>query len=159
MAIFENAALEGAGQWFAERKPPAKWAAVLFRQTGGEYHHAQKSESRHGGLQPVTLPQGDQPSIKGGWFLMLFHHKPVHEYYSAMALNFITAIWAFGVCCAVTVVVSLATARTKTDGDLQGLVYALTPRISDEHPSWYARPGFLGVLILIAMVILTVIFW
>jgi lysine-N-methylase len=37
MAIIEAAALEGAGIWFAERKPPTKWAAVLFRQAGGEY--------------------------------------------------------------------------------------------------------------------------
>lgn len=37
MAIFESAALEGAGNWFAERKAPVKWAAVLFRQAGGEY--------------------------------------------------------------------------------------------------------------------------
>ncbi len=37
IAIFENEALEGAAQWFADRKPPTKWAAALFRQAGGEY--------------------------------------------------------------------------------------------------------------------------
>lgn len=37
MSILETAALEGAGQWFADRKPPTRWAAVLFRQAGGEY--------------------------------------------------------------------------------------------------------------------------
>jgi lysine-N-methylase len=37
MSIFEAAALEGAGRWFSERTAPAKWAAALFRQAGGEY--------------------------------------------------------------------------------------------------------------------------
>jgi lysine-N-methylase len=37
MAILEVGALEGAGRWFAEREPPKRWAAALFRQAGGEY--------------------------------------------------------------------------------------------------------------------------
>jgi len=58
----------------------------------------------------------------------------------------------------VTVVVSLATARTKSNEDLKGLVYSLTPRqIVDQ--AWYARPGFIGIVLLIACMILNWLFW
>jgi lysine-N-methylase len=37
MSMLEAAALEGAGGWFADRQPPKRWAATVFRQAGGEY--------------------------------------------------------------------------------------------------------------------------
>jgi solute:Na+ symporter, SSS family len=103
----------------------------------------------------LTLPEGMQPGIGGGW---LIGHA-VHFYPSAMAQAFYTAIWSFGTCFVATVLISLLTRRTKSDDELRGLVYSLTPRVKDEHPHWYARPGFLGILILAAMTALMVIFW
>jgi solute:Na+ symporter, SSS family len=53
----------------------------------------------------------------------------------------------------------LATARTKTDEQLKGLVYSLTPKIVDHTQSVWQRPAVIGVVLLIACVILNVIFW
>jgi SSS family solute:Na+ symporter len=102
----------------------------------------------------LTLPIGGTPGVKGGWLGHTFHVYP-----SEMAQAFVTAIWAFGICFGMTILISLLTTRTKSDEELRGLVYSLTPRIEDEHPHWYARPGFLGILILVAMSVLIAIFW
>ena len=103
----------------------------------------------------VTLPHGDGPGIKGGWLI----HGSVHVYQSDMAQNFWTAIFAFVVCTLTTIAVSLATRRTKTDEELRGLVYSLTPKIVDEHPKWYWQPGYLGIAILVLMGGLIAAFW
>jgi SSS family solute:Na+ symporter len=55
--------------------------------------------------------------------------------------------------------ISLATARTKTDDELKGLVYSLTPKIKDESLAWYQRPAVLGTVLLAACVVLNLIFW
>jgi len=83
----------------------------------------------------------------------------IHTYPSEMAQAFLTAIWAFGTCFVATTVISLITARTKSDDELRGLVYSLTPKVRDEHPRWYAKPAFIGVVILCLMAALIVIFW
>ena len=58
-----------------------------------------------------------------------------------------------------TLVISLATQRTKTDEELKGLVYSLTPKLKDEEQAWYLRPAVLGIVLLVACVILNIIFW
>ena len=50
-----------------------------------------------------------------------------------MAQNFWLAAFAFTVCFTLTLVISLATSRTKTDEELKGLVYSLTPKIVDHN--------------------------
>ncbi|MHB1037637.1 MAG: sodium:solute symporter family protein [Pirellulales bacterium] len=107
----------------------------------------------------LTLP-------KGGWLGQLLDMatdgrvKALHIYRSEMAQNFWTAIWAFGTCFTITVVVSLATRRQKSDEDLRGLVYSLTPRLKqDRSIAWYARPAFLAVIVLSATVLLNYLFW
>jgi len=40
-------------------------------------------------------------------------------------------------CFALTIVISLLTARTRTNEELKGLVYSLTPRVKSEHETWY----------------------
>ena len=69
------------------------------------------------------------------------------------------AIIAFVVCFTLTLVISLATKSQKTDADLKGLVYSLTPRTVDHSLPFYQRPGFIGIILLIACVILNLIFW
>ncbi len=102
----------------------------------------------------LTLSHGSIPGIKGG-----FLGTVLHVYPSEMALNFWTAIVAWTSCFVTTLVVSLLTRRTKTDDELRGLVYSLTPRQSDEAMPWYKRPVTLAVFILVASAILNVIFW
>jgi SSS family solute:Na+ symporter len=105
------------------------------------------------GHHGLSLPRGAEPGIKGGW-LWVQHHYP-----SEMAQNFWTAIWAFCACFVVTVVVSLATKRRKTDDELAGLVYALTPKPEEGHLSWYQRPTMLGAGILALALALNIVFW
>jgi solute:Na+ symporter, SSS family len=50
---------------------------------------------------------------------------------SDMAQNFWLASFAFTACFLLTLVISLATKRTKTDEELKGLVYSLTPKLAD----------------------------
>jgi SSS family solute:Na+ symporter len=102
----------------------------------------------------LTLSHGSVPGIKGG-----FLGTVLHVYPSEMALNFWTAIVAWTSCFVTTLVVSLLTQRTKTDDELRGLVYSLTPRQSDAAMVWYKRPVTLAVFILVASAILNVIFW
>jgi SSS family solute:Na+ symporter len=102
----------------------------------------------------LTLARGAVPGIKGA-----FLGTTVHTYPSEMAQNFWTAIVAWTVCFVITIVVSLATSRDKSDEDLRGLVYSLTPRQSDVGLPWYKRPAALGALVLGLTLALNVIFW
>jgi SSS family solute:Na+ symporter len=102
----------------------------------------------------LTIARGAVPGIKGG-----FLGTAVHTYPSEMAQNFWTAIIAWTVCFVVTIVVSLSTARDKSDEDLSGLVYSLTPRQIDAGLPWYKRPAALGALVLGLTLALNVIFW
>ncbi|PYO92629.1 MAG: Na+/galactose cotransporter [Gemmatimonadetes bacterium] len=102
----------------------------------------------------LTMPRGASPGIHGG-----FLGTTLHIYPSEMALNFWTALFAWTSCFVSTVVISLFTARTKTDDELRGLVYSLTPRIREEAVPWFKRPVTLAIGILVASAILNVIFW
>src|SRR5215831_14889832 len=101
----------------------------------------------------LSLPKGAEVGIKGGWLSV------VHGYPSEMAQNFWTAIWAFSACFVVTVVVSLATKQRKSDDELAGLVYALTPRPKDGDVPWYERPTTLGAVMLAITLVLNLVFW
>ena len=102
----------------------------------------------------LTLPAGAVAGIKGGWL-----GANLHSYPSEMAQNFWTALWAWGICFGVTIAVSLATKRTKTDAELTGLVYSLTPKTVEHGEAWYLKPALLGVVILGATLALNVIFF
>jgi len=101
----------------------------------------------------LTLPQGAVPGIHGG-----FLGTTLHTYPSEMALNFWTALFAWTSCFITTLVVSLFTTRTKTDDELRGLVYSLTPRIEEGYLPWYKRPVTLGIAVLVVSAVLNVIF-
>jgi SSS family solute:Na+ symporter len=108
----------------------------------------------------LTLPKAAVAGIKGGWLAQAAGlGSVVHTYPSDMAQNFWTAIWAWTVCFVATIVISLVTRRTKTDGELTGLVYSLTSRPKEEEVAWYRRPAELGILVLALAVILNIIFW
>jgi SSS family solute:Na+ symporter len=102
----------------------------------------------------LTLPKGAVPGIKGG-----FLGAVLHVYPSEMAQNFWTAIIAWTSCFVATIVISLVTRREKTDAELGGLVYSLTPRIKDHELEWYQRPATLGAAVLGLTLVLNIIFW
>jgi SSS family solute:Na+ symporter len=86
--------------------------------------------------------------------------EPLNVYGSDMAQNFWMAIYSWTTCFVVTIAISLATRRNKSDEELRGLVYSLTPRFADDdHLGWYAKPEALGVIMLLITIALNVIFW
>ena len=101
----------------------------------------------------LTVPAGATTLVKGGWIATL------HVYPVEMAQNFWTAIFAFTTSALVTVVISLLTRRTKSNDELVGLVYSLTPRMKEDHVVWYKRSSTLAVVVLLIATILTILFW
>lgn len=101
----------------------------------------------------LTSAAGNVPGIKGGYI------KVLQIFPSDMAQNFWLAAFAFLACFVLTLVISLVTARTKTDEELKGLVYSLTPKLKDEEQNFLLRPAVLGIILLLGCVILNIIFW
>jgi len=101
----------------------------------------------------LTIAHGNLPGVKGGYLHV------AQEFPSEMAQNFWLAAFAFIICFTLTLVISLATRSQKSDADLKGLVYSLTPKIVDNNIPIYQRPAVVGVVLLIACVILNIIFW
>ena len=101
----------------------------------------------------LTIAHGNLPGVKGGYL------KVSQEFPSEMAQNFWLAAFAFTVCFTLTLVISLATKSMKTDAELKGLVYSLTPKIVDNNIPVYQRPAVVGIVLLIVCVILNFIFW
>ena len=101
----------------------------------------------------LTIAAGNAPGVKGGYVHV------VGTFPSEMAQNFWLASFAFTSCFLLTLFISLATRRTKTDEELKGLVYSLTPKTVDHNlPAWQ-QPAVLGTVLLICCVILNCIFF
>ncbi|MEK7952334.1 sodium:solute symporter family protein [Luteolibacter soli] len=109
----------------------------------------------HGLSTPKIMAAGEAalPWIKGGY---LGAH---YQFTSSMAQNFWLAIVAWSSCFILTIVISLATARTKEDKELVGLVYSLTPKQNDEAEPLWKRPAVVGTAVLVFALILNIIFW
>ncbi|MGE5420941.1 MAG: sodium:solute symporter family protein [Chloroflexota bacterium] len=102
----------------------------------------------------LTEPEGANTLFKGGWL------GNIHTYPVEMAQNFWTAIIAFGVSTTLTVVISLLTEQKKSEAELRGLVYSLTPReLSDKHLPFHQRPVGLSIIVGVIFIALTIIFW
>ena len=101
----------------------------------------------------LALSEGADVGIKGGWIAKEF------MFHSEMGQNFWMAIVAWTTCFALTIIISLATKRTKSDEELKGLVYSLTPKPETAHEPWYKQPVTVGILVLLATLILNIIFW
>jgi len=103
----------------------------------------------------LTIPAGADPSqfIRGGWI------DVIYTYPSGMAQNFWTAIIAWTSGTIVAVLMTLSTKQMKTDKELEGLVYSLTPKIDDSGVVWYKRPTAMALLVAVLTIILTIIFW
>ena len=109
-----------------------------------------------GGITSSALVHGATVAEgKGGWLGI----TPLYHFPSTMAQNFWLASVAFSTCFVLTLVISLLTSRTRTDDQLKGLVYSLTPKIkSADQPIWQ-RPAVAGTALLIVCLILNLIFW
>ena len=101
----------------------------------------------------LTFPEGANTLVKGGWIAHL------HAYPVEMAQNFWTAIFACSTSAIVTVVLSLLTKQKKSDDELKGLVYVLTPKLNEESVPWYTRSTTLAIIVLLLVSILTILFW
>ncbi len=101
----------------------------------------------------LSCAVGVTPGIKGGWI------EPHFLFRSEMGQNFYMAIVAWTSCFLLTIGISMLTARTKSDADLKGLVYSLTPKPESEAEPWYARPAFVGIVVLLITVGLNILFW
>ena len=77
-----------------------------------------------------------------------------------MAQNFWLASFAFIACFLLTAGHFPRHPRTKTDEELKGLVYSLTPKLKDDEQVLVsaARPCW-AIILLLCCVILNVIFW
>ncbi len=102
----------------------------------------------------LTQPAGATTLVKGGWMGTVLRVFP-----SEMAQNFWIAIVAFGVALVMTIGISLLTKRTKTDDELKGLVYQLTPKTIDDSKTWLGNPITLSVIVAIIAIILSIMFW
>ena len=100
-----------------------------------------------------SLPAGASVGVKGGYFGVL------HTYPSEMAQNWWTAIFAFGAALVLSFVITMLTRRIKSNAELKGLVYSLTPKIRDTSLSWYQKPEFLAVVVGIIALVLSIIYW
>jgi len=101
----------------------------------------------------VAIPGDALPGIKGGWIAPHLHFN------NSMGQNFYMAIVAWTTCFFLTIVISLATRRNKTEEELKGLVYSLTPKIKSAVEPWFKQPVILGCVILAATLVLNLIFW
>lgn len=98
----------------------------------------------------LTVAEG-----KGGWL-----GTSLHQFPSTMSQNFWLASFSFIICLAITLIFTLLTKRSKSDEQLVGLVYSLTPKIeADLNEPWIIRPAVAGTLLIILCVIINLIFW
>jgi SSS family solute:Na+ symporter len=75
-----------------------------------------------------------------------------------MAENLFRALWCWIICVLVTVIVSLLT-RPKSDQELVGLVYGLTPIPSEREIAFYYRPVFWAIVVGVVFVVANVLLW
>ncbi|MCG8696945.1 MAG: sodium:solute symporter family protein [Bacteroidales bacterium] len=101
----------------------------------------------------MSIPFGADSWIKGGWL------SETLVYPSEMIQNFWTAIFSFGVCFILTLVISTFTSRNKSDEDLKGLVYSLTPKEKDADTAWFKKPEFLAIVVGAIAIFLSILFW
>jgi solute:Na+ symporter, SSS family len=101
----------------------------------------------------LAFTKGNPIGIKGGWIAQQF------AFNSDMGQNFSLAIVAWTSCFVLTILISLFTTRLKTDQELTGLVYSLTPKPKTENEPWYMQPVTVGIIVLVITIILNIIFW
>ena len=100
----------------------------------------------------LSMASGATPGLKGAWI------APDFVFRSEMGQNFYVAIVAWSACFILTVLISLVTPRNKSDAELKGLVYSLTPRPPETEERWYRKPVVIGTLVLAVTLLLNLVF-
>ncbi len=77
---------------------------------------------------------------------------------SDMAANFWRAWWAWVICFALTIGISLFT-KKKPKEELIGLVKGLTEEKHDAHLPFVKRPEFVAIIAVVVLIVLNIIFW
>jgi SSS family solute:Na+ symporter len=77
---------------------------------------------------------------------------------SDMAANFWRAWWAWVICFALTIVISLFT-KKKPKAELVGLVKGLTEEKHDSHLPFVKRPEFVAIISIVILIVLNILFW
>jgi len=77
---------------------------------------------------------------------------------SDMAANFWRAWWAWLICFALTIVISLFTEK-KPESELVGLVKWLTPAVDESHVPYMRRPQTWAIISVVVLVALNIYFW
>jgi SSS family solute:Na+ symporter len=98
------------------------------------------------------LPRAAAVGVKGGWLTVL------DTYPSENGAELLDCDLRIHSLLRADDRISLLT-RPRDEKSLVGLVYALTPREVAQETAWYARPGPLGVAVLVAMILLNLWFW
>jgi SSS family solute:Na+ symporter len=101
----------------------------------------------------LCFATGNPPGVKGAWI------SPLIEFPKEMSQGFWVAIVAFSTTFVVNAVLSLLTKGQKSDEELKGLVYSLTPKFKDENDHWIMRPAVLGAIVFGISLLLNFIFW
>lgn len=108
----------------------------------------------------MSFATGNDPGPKGAWLTFLgLPSDLLIQFPKEMSQTFWVAIVAFSVTFVVNSVLSITTKRDKSDEELKGLVYSLTPKSREENDVWILRPAVLGTIVLVCAVILNLIFW
>ena len=55
--------------------------------------------------------------------------------------------------------ITLLTRKLKTDDELVGLVYSLTPKVKDDSKHWYQKPEVMAVIVGIILIVISIIVW
>jgi solute:Na+ symporter, SSS family len=77
---------------------------------------------------------------------------------SGLGASMARAFWAWIVCLAVTIAVSLVT-QPKPDSEMRGIVWGLTEKKEAVEEVWYKKPWVLAVTVLAITVALNIYFW
>ena len=114
-----------------------------------------------GFFHSMTIAGSNAPGVKGGYLANAFGiNSDLLHFPSEMAQNFWLAAFAFTVCLVLTIGMAVVTKQNKTDEQLAGLVYSLTPKIkADVNEPWIIRPAVAGTLLVVLCVIINLIFW
>lgn len=101
----------------------------------------------------ISFASGNSLGAKGGWITGAI------EFRKELAQVFAIAIVAFSVTFFVNLVLSFVGKREKSDDDLTGLVYSLTPKHVEVDSHFLLQPKVIGSIVLVACVILNWYFW
>ena len=109
----------------------------------------------HGLSHAAANPLG----MKGGWLAQLLGQPAAFTLGTELAQTFWLATVAFTATFVVNLAVSLASGQEKSDAELGGLVYSLTPKPVETHEPLLLRPAVLGSLVLAVALFLNWYFW